>query len=1505
MGIHGKSKLLHCLFLCIMFSTTPFHYASAHSDTGAPGTDVVTLDANLLPVIRTKVGKPTGDITVADLRGMTSQLSAGNRSISSLAGLEHATGIDEIVFYENSITDLSPLANLTQLAYIHMDDNPITQTSFTSDLSKLVNLTRLNFNRTRTTPGTPISDISVLSNLTKLTILNLIGHRISSLSSLRGLTALTELNLNSNQITDIEPLKNLTSLTKLKLSFNQITDITPLRNLTKLTILTLLRNGDLTTISTIKYLTLLRELWLHHTSTTEAELSEVLPELSNLTHLLIEATPISNLSILNLLPSGVFLRALHVDLMGPPPYDGRPYDIAGFVLKDLAPLVDLMNAGKIGNGSRVELEFNFNLDYESLFTHIPALLAGGISNFSRLYSPVTPGLERNAELSPPIGYPGTEYTFVVQGYNLTDDWRPIRWNLPNDFVTPKRNDDFEKMTVTFTVTAPDGTVTTGDPVLTGANGLARVSFTLGTHGEEHTVTAVVPANTRPAAEGPSHPKLEVSFTVTSDRNAPPPPGQRTNRPTQTAGSDRRGPNRTPDNLAFHGQISFSELMFNTTGEPDALPQWIELYNTGTDVVNLWGWTLEIEGRDADGAPRYADVRLNDLQILPNKTALIVASDAPHSENLLKKSMYNFFEHHPNAFRDPQTQRQIPGQHRLLGETGFHLKLSHPTEGVSDVVGNLDGDRFTDDTPAWELSSATIGNPARTSLLRFHDIQGRPLDGSVSDNYVRAADVVLEVESYYGKATDIGNPGYENGWSFPGSPPGSLYISELMLTSKGGLHALPQWIELYNDSETPVDLRDYQLKIEALDASGERRHAVISLDSFHIPPRQTALLVSKTAGRRSRHIRDSVYPIETHHRDVFKPRRHRDRNTVFGQTGFFLKLSDPDGSPLDIVGNLDGIQETADAPRWTLPRGEGEVRTSLMRRYHPLRGILLDGKARENWIPASQMMLEFMTYYGGETDIGNPGYANDESRIPGPGVSFSELMWTNSRGRRSLPAWIEVYNNSERPVDLKDYQLEIEACDAAGEHHYGVITFQRFLIESHQAAVLVPSSGRQSPDFPKDRMYPLYRRIPDAFRWDPNQMLGQSGFYLKLSDPYGSVSDIVGNLDGNRRTKDLPTWQLPSGSNASGDRTSLMRRYREIGMPLDGRASENWRTASEMRLEVMSYYGKATDIGNPGYPNQENGLLGPQVSFSELMLTASGGTHSLPQWIELYNDSETEIDLRDYQLHIEARDTQGKHRHDIITLKHLGIPAKQTALIVTSRARSSREIPRETVFYARNAVLGQSGFYLKLLSPDGHVSDIAGNIDGDRRTQDEPAWQLPDGGGWQRRTSLMRRYYHVTGIPLDGKNKANWVPASNLPLTVMTYYGRETDIGNPGHRGGGPLPVGLSSFRAERNTSGAVVITWRTESETENAGFHIQRAQMPEGAFVKINEKLIAGAGTTSQRQTYTYTDTTASNNIVYYYRLYDVSLRGDRQRLATTRLRGHVSANGKRLGTWGSFKSEH
>ena len=183
-----------------------------------------------------------------------------------------------------------------------------------------------------------------------------------------------------------------------------------------------------------------------------------------------------------------------------------------------------------------------------------------------------------------------------------------------------------------------------------------------------------------------------------------------------------------------------------------------------------------------------------------------------------------------------------------------------------------------------------------------------------------------------------------------------------------------------------------------------------------------------------------------------------------------------------------------------------------------------------------------------------------------------------------------------------------------------------------------------------------------------------------------------------------------------------------------------------------------------------------------------------------------------------------------------------------------------------------------------------------------------------RSSIIRRHVQVAigaAAPDDGTLMDSWVLASDTGfaapthLRTVTYYGAQNDTGTPGFRAGGALPVQLSHFRPARDkVTGAVVITWSTQSELNNAGFFIKRSQQRDGEFKVINATMIQGAGTSSEKQFYTYNDTTAQPNVVYYYQIEDVSLDGNRQTLTNgIRLKGHVSVAGKLTTLWGDLKT--
>ena len=346
-------------------------------------------------------------------------------------------------------------------------------------------------------------------------------------------------------------------------------------------------------------------------------------------------------------------------------------------------------------------------------------------------------------------------------------------------------------------------------------------------------------------------------------------------------------------------------------------------------------------------------------------------------------------------------------------------------------------------------------------------------------------------------------------------------------------------------------------------------------------------------------------------------------------------------------------------------------------------------------------------------------------------------------------------------------------------------------------------------------------------------------------------------------------------------------------------------------------------GTPGYPNDAVKRVAAtpkgSVTFSELMVDSAGG--KLPQWIELYNASKTEaLNLNRWKLEIQNVDSEDLVGRPVVTLtlKEKIIQPNQTLLIVAGDARASSAdvFPAARIYNlltlheknlriktARDTFLSAEGFTLKLRDSNGQLVDEVGNTDGNRRTRDAPAWQFPFAPAEVGRSSLIRRY--DKGTAKDGKAREGWVLAANINrFSAEVSYGHKDDKGTPGYREGGALPVELSSFSMTRNETGAVVLTWTTESEVDNAGFNLRRSLKRNSGFTRLNPALIAGAGTTGERQTYTFTDTSAKPGIEYYYQIEEVASDGKPATLAMRLLRGSVSASNRMLTTFGEVKQQ-
>ena len=244
-------------------------------------------DKNLAAAVRKHLDLAAGaTITQYDMLRLI-EFWGSKEPMKDLTGFEYAKNLKHFSQFYGQISDLTPLAGLTELQYLGLVGCQIRDIT---PLAGLTNLTWLDLYENN------ISDISPLANLTQLQILQMYQNNISDLTPLTALTQLRNLALENNLIRDITPLAGLKQLrtlllgnfTPYLLNNNQISDITPLAELANLEFLNLGYNR-ISNITPLAGLTQLRQLWLN-----DNQISDVAPlvGLINLEKLLLEGNPI-------------------------------------------------------------------------------------------------------------------------------------------------------------------------------------------------------------------------------------------------------------------------------------------------------------------------------------------------------------------------------------------------------------------------------------------------------------------------------------------------------------------------------------------------------------------------------------------------------------------------------------------------------------------------------------------------------------------------------------------------------------------------------------------------------------------------------------------------------------------------------------------------------------------------------------------------------------------------------------------------------------------------------------------------------------------------------------------------------------------------------------------------------------------------------------------------------------------------------------------------------------
>ena len=161
------------------------------------------------------------------------RLILSNCGLTTASGLETAVGLEYLDLSQNTIRDLSPLANMTQLQDLYLNHNAINDLTQIAGLNTLARLD-VSYNLLET--------LNPIFACPELMYLNAGNNKITSLSGIDRLTSLQIFSFANNTIQDISPISACTGITQLDISENMIADISSLSALVKLDTLNFSRN---------------------------------------------------------------------------------------------------------------------------------------------------------------------------------------------------------------------------------------------------------------------------------------------------------------------------------------------------------------------------------------------------------------------------------------------------------------------------------------------------------------------------------------------------------------------------------------------------------------------------------------------------------------------------------------------------------------------------------------------------------------------------------------------------------------------------------------------------------------------------------------------------------------------------------------------------------------------------------------------------------------------------------------------------------------------------------------------------------------------------------------------------------------------------------------------------------------------------------------------------------------------------------------------------------------
>jgi hypothetical protein len=456
--------------------------------------------------------------------------------------------------------------------------------------------------------------------------------------------------------------------------------------------------------------------------------------------------------------------------------------------------------------------------------------------------------------------------------------------------------------------------------------------------------------------------------------------------------------------------------------------------------------------------------------------------------------------------------------------------------------------------------------------------------------------------------------------------------------------------------------------------------------------------------------------------------------------------------------------------------------------------------------------------------------------------------------------------------------------------------------------------------------------------DADQAFGSEQVIVPYDEVDGAQDVFTSDLDGDGDmdvlsasiNDDKVAWYENLGSGSFGSQqvisSSLDRAYDVSTADVDGDGDQDVLAAAlTFSDDPLMWFENVNGEGNFGPPNVVTNALANASAVMGADLDGDGDKDILAA----STDDSEKVTWYENQIGEGSADSDGFGNGATITTnanEAWAIDAADLDGDGDQDVLSASNIDNKIAWYEN--LNGDGGFSTqKVITSDAlsaravYAADLDGDGDQDvlsaSRSDDKIAWYSNDGGGAFSTQRVIASdadgALSVTAADLNGDGKLDVLSASGFDDKV-TWYKQETSFGQVSFSAGQPivtnaagantvhtadldndgdhdvlssagneiawyentettLPVELIGLWASTYQS-AVRIEWETASETNNAGFHVQRRHPATFGWSEIG--FVEGSGNTSSRQRYQFLDVSLPQGASKLeYRLKQVDLDGD------------------------------